>query len=322
MEAAWGFRLAAENAGLGRRAIYRAASHHCCVDDRSYMEVLGLEGPPAAIADVLELCGVNRRLTLSRAVNSGARRGRALLRESSSTASAVAAAGAGAGSAAAGALIAPVHFLWQPAEEPAPQRRLWMWVHPSAVLDAAASLERAAAAVAGPSAAHVRLRPLPGIALLELTGPLSLEVLARAIPPEACRSGPAAALWHEIAAAATGTGIVLPAGAALALDVDVRALLACATPKQAAATTRVATEGALSPQRAGARPWLARWPDNAVAAAAGFWHEVVRQPEPATAMDLAAGGVGGAMSPLSEGRTHALVVFRRGDAQDRARRRR
>ena len=62
MENIWGYRLAVRNSSLGLRALSRSLARHCCLHDRSYMQLFEVFGPLAQVEDVLRRCGVDRRL--------------------------------------------------------------------------------------------------------------------------------------------------------------------------------------------------------------------------------------------------------------------
>eukprot|EP00928_Gymnodinium_smaydae_P081336 TRINITY_DN64883_c0_g1_i1.p1 TRINITY_DN64883_c0_g1~~TRINITY_DN64883_c0_g1_i1.p1 ORF type:complete len:851 (+),score=110.85 TRINITY_DN64883_c0_g1_i1:108-2660(+) len=284
METIWGYRLAARNAALGVRALQRALSRHCCVHDRSYLQLFEIEGTEADIASTLQRCGVPRELLLSPGVRAGTRRGRALLSSPLKPGEAE--------SSILGSVLTPILFVWQPVSAgvnkispasgrragaaaaqasaaAASQRKLWLWTHPSAtrsaVLEALQSAALATSIGAAASAQEPRPRQLEGTVFFELFGPRSLEVLARALPPEAC-SGAGAALWREVALYAGGRRLTLPAGALLALDVDPEQVAACATPKLPQAEESVLES---------AHPWLSRWPEAAQATAGGrLWQSV------------------------------------------------
>lgn len=235
MESIWGFRLAARNTAMGRRALYRAVSHHTAMHDRSYLQVFELSGEPSAVASALESCGIPRALLLSPSARRGSHRAAATLR-----------------SPAGGAAVAPVLLLWRAAAPDAAAstaggERLWLWVHPSAASGAEEALGRAVAGLAG----GCSLRRLEGLVFLEFFGPTALCTLARVLPPAACR-GAGAALWRELAALAPGVRWSLPHGAVLALDVSVEALRPCATPQ----LQRSEDDGC--PQVPPA--WTLRWP--------------------------------------------------------------
>lgn len=347
MENIWGLRLAAHNSALGRRALHRAAVQHACVHDRSYLEVLEVSGREILIAEVLELCGIDRRLTLASHVRQGTHRASASL--------CVCRAGNAPSATTKPQLVAPVLLLWRPPDasddraqgqesdvdplpfqvdvgeaagarsghdtseeaeatpSQEPRRRLWIWVHPAAASDATASLaravssvseqdSRASAAAAGTArSGHVELQRVEGAAFLELIGQHALEVLARVVPPGAC-SGAAAALWAEVAQRAAGTRLVLPPGAALALDVDFTALRACATALAPASVAGGRAEGASA--------WLAKWPSHA-SAGSRIWDW--REEEQA----FRAGREGEGAKPgfPSVQKVPVIFVFRRGDLQ-------
>ena len=99
MENLWGHRLAVHNCSLGTRALYRATSRHCCMHDRSYVELFELCGSETSILRVLNRCGIKAHLALAPVARSGARRIRALLYASDTA-----------------HLIAPVLILWCPAQ--------------------------------------------------------------------------------------------------------------------------------------------------------------------------------------------------------------
>lgn len=278
MEDAWGYRLAAHGNFYGTRSLCRAASKHCCMHDRSYMELFELAGSAAAVADALQLCGVGKSLTLTEAALKGSRRLGATLwtpvessaeepqrpvapvlllwsagehpcRAAAGTdqpsqappspaAEALAfcvdvgmpqaeckpfeGAAAGAGRPQAEQIASDSdpqeELLQQPRGAELRCRRLWLWVHPAAAEEAAACLSRASAVT------DVHLERMEPTGFLEFSGPSSVEVLARAVPPSACAEGAGAASWLAAGAAAADARVSLPPGAALALEVDIAAL--------------------------------------------------------------------------------------------------
>lgn len=148
-----------------------------------------------------------------------------------------------------GRQVAPVLLLWR-----REMSQLWIWVHPAAS-DALKSLGMAAASIAGipydsgTKFGQVHLTHMDRLCFYELTGPCSVEVLARAVPASACRDGPGARLWGQISCA-KDTRFAFPPGAVLALDVDPEVLKAQAAPKLVQHT----------PGRVEA-PWLKQWPE-------------------------------------------------------------
>ena len=162
MENLWNHRLATRNCGLGVRALYRGISRHCCMHDRSYMQLIEIFGSEDSIVHTLNRCGVHKRLALSASARSGSRRFRSMLYACDTA-----------------QLVAPVLILWCPSscskpretQEPsseeemlpfvvdvgqdnAPQPdinmsidedskqdqvegcKIWVWVHPSAADEA------------------------------------------------------------------------------------------------------------------------------------------------------------------------------------------
>lgn len=292
MENLWNHRLATRNCGLGVRALYRGISRHCCMHDRSYMQLIEIFGSEDSIVHTLNRCGVHKRLALSASARSGSRRFRSMLYACDTA-----------------QLVAPVLILWCPSscskpretQEPsseeemlpfvvdvgqdnAPQPdinmsidedskqdqvegcKIWVWVHPSAADEALSNLSLAAQQAAGtPSgsksgtpALEFSSRPsvtaMPGLGFLELSGPKALEVLARVIPAEVCRDSAATRLWRQVSSACGGARVVPPHGAVLAIQLEESFLNQCKTPGRAA--------GRQHNQGDHGSEWLARWPEQ------------------------------------------------------------
>lgn len=163
----WGYRLASHPTQRCQRKLYRYSRRKVLIHDRSYMQLLELQGTPEDLLAVLRICGADVSVAFSRPYLCGSRRGSLLL---------YSAPHAGRDRRV---LIAPVEFLWKPLEDPActarfqqcfricrelqlpklskcqtvfgpevscpsdQRRTLWLWVHPSAA-DAAESELRAA----------------------------------------------------------------------------------------------------------------------------------------------------------------------------------
>ncbi|CAK9048205.1 unnamed protein product [Durusdinium trenchii] len=298
MENLWGHRLASKNCALGTRALYRAMSQHCCAHDRSYVQLVELFGPESLLVDVLDQCGLDRKLLLAREVRAGSRRMRCLMKACD----------------AERRLIGPTCFLWSPGAvvqrcqakdlakhdeleelpfvvdvrgenmdtgelasrlpdtktddvemisgecvDAAPLRtgmKLWLWFHPAALPEAVASLNWAAEQTRGRNESEfLQVSQQATPCYFELIGPKALEVLGRALPPEACRSSPAATLWQEIVVAARGQRLALPPGSVLTLEVEESRLTSSSTGKM--------SEQPRSTTRVGKKDWLARWPVEA-----------------------------------------------------------
>lgn len=281
MENLWNHRLATHNCGLGVRALYRAMSRHCCMHDRSYMQLIEIFGSEDSIVQILSRCGVQKRLALSASARSGSRRFRSMLYACNTD-----------------QLVAPVLMLWCPSlctkrqvakessseeemlpfvvdvgKETAPQPdinmsndedskqdqvegwKMWVWVHPSAVDEALSNLTLAAQQAAStPSGSKPSVTAMPGLGFLELSGPKALEVLARVVPPEVCRDSAATRLWRQVSSACGGARVVPPHGAVLAIQLEESVLNQCKTAGLAA--------GRQPNQGDNGSEWLARWPDQ------------------------------------------------------------
>eukprot|EP00927_Polykrikos_kofoidii_P046715 TRINITY_DN40855_c0_g1_i1.p1 TRINITY_DN40855_c0_g1~~TRINITY_DN40855_c0_g1_i1.p1 ORF type:complete len:1030 (-),score=189.86 TRINITY_DN40855_c0_g1_i1:142-3231(-) len=106
MENLWGFRLSTRNNFMGQRALHRSVMRHCCVHDRSYLELFELVGSEDSVVAALRLCGVDSELTLAASVRSGSRRARGVLRRCTDDPK--------KGLVPTDEVIAPILFLWQP----------------------------------------------------------------------------------------------------------------------------------------------------------------------------------------------------------------
>ncbi|PHJ23035.1 popld domain-containing protein [Cystoisospora suis] len=162
----WGYRLASHPTQRCQRKLYRYSRHKVLIHDRSYMQLLELQGMPEDLMAVLRACGADISLAFSRPYLCGSQRGRLLLHAAPRTGD------------DRKMLISPVEFLWKPAESvcegpsrachsvaPNAQmlkvsscqtastpgalcpteelRTLWLWVHPSASEAAEAELHAA-----------------------------------------------------------------------------------------------------------------------------------------------------------------------------------
>ncbi|CAJ1461977.1 unnamed protein product [Effrenium voratum] len=301
MEEAWGHKLAACNNALGVRALHRAMSRHCCAHDRSYMQLVEIFGSEQLIVDTLAHCGADRRLILAKDARSGARRVRILLRDCGDQLITPAlllwspsmttrhppmakepsdeempftidVQGTGPSPGSGGDVD-----MVEAALEATPETGwiVWLWVHPAAAQEAVTALGLAAVQARSSREGALWVSPTCGPSYLELTGPKTLEVLRRALPPEACRSSPAARIWSELEVAS----VAPPCGAVLALEVQ-------------AAFLASGKDGQPGSSRLGSRKdWLARWPPEA--AQGGLWAD-------------------SSHTPSEDGHVAVMLVFRHG----------